>query len=208
MPRRRTTPFLYPRCEGLRWAEHPLYSRWSSLKSRCLNPDVVGYVRYGARGITLCAEWLHFPTFVAWMRAAGWVEGSKLSIDRIDNDKGYSPDNCRLATCKVQSNNMRSNRLITIDGVTRTMQEWADLHGVPYQRLAKRVYKGLPLEMACTTPGDLRTGKLLTLKGRTQNVMDWSKELGLKYMTIYSRVLKGLSDEACLSTTVRGRKSC
>ena len=85
-----------------------LYNIWSGMKERCYNHSAINYKNYGGRGITICTEWLHdFKAFRDWALSHGYQEG--LSIDRIDNDKGYSPDNCRWATAKEQRHNRRDS---------------------------------------------------------------------------------------------------
>ena len=87
-------------------SNHQLYHTWSSMKQRCTNPKVPEFNAYGGRGIKVCDEWTHdFKAFYDWAMANGY--DPKLSIDRIDNDKGYSPDNCRWATMEQQIANRR-----------------------------------------------------------------------------------------------------
>ena len=86
-----------------------LYRIWRAMKTRCYNLNAQNYKDYGGRGITICPEWLHdFVAFRDWALSHGYRDD--LSIDRIDNDKGYSPDNCRWATAKEQRANQRSNK--------------------------------------------------------------------------------------------------
>ena len=85
-----------------------LYAIWNNLKGRCLNPNDVAYDRYGGRGLAVCEEWLVFDNFYSWSVENGYSEN--LTIDRIDNDKGYSPCNCRFASKSVQSANRRKEK--------------------------------------------------------------------------------------------------
>ena len=91
-----------------------LYNVWNSMKQRCFDTATPGYKNYGARGITVCDEWRkNFAAFRDWAIANGYDENAQrgsCTLDRIDNDKGYSPDNCRWVDMKVQSNNRRSNK--------------------------------------------------------------------------------------------------
>lgn len=83
-----------------------IYRVWRDMKNRCLNPNNAGYVNYGGRGITVCAEWLEFIPFYTWATSNGYTE--TLFIDRIDNELGYNPENCRFVTRQVQQANRRS----------------------------------------------------------------------------------------------------
>ena len=103
-----------------------LYRIWDNMKSRCSNPTKGNYKEYGGRGIKVCEEWLHdFAAFRDWALANGYDDA--LTIDRIDNDKGYSPDNCRWITQAEQNRNQRTNHMVTYHGETKAIREWAQL---------------------------------------------------------------------------------
>lgn len=122
-----------------------LYRIWIGIKRRCTNENYKHYYNYGGRGITICKEWLHdYPAFKKWSLENGYTDD--LTIDRIDNDKGYSPDNCRWTTMQVQSNNTRVNRLITYNGETHTVADWGRITGIDGNLIGQRVRKGFPLE--------------------------------------------------------------
>jgi hypothetical protein len=88
--------------------ESRLYRIWCGMNSRCSSPSNKSFANYGDRGISVCSEWSDFVNFEAWALTNGYADN--LSIDRIDNDEGYAPANCRWATAKQQANNRRSNR--------------------------------------------------------------------------------------------------
>lgn len=121
------------------------YHAWSAMKQRCINPNHASYHNYGGRGIDVCERWLDFENFLADMGQP--PEGAEL--DRINNDKGYSPDNCRWTSKKQNANNRRTN--VVIDGVTLT--EAAERSGHSVQVLSWRIYKmGMSLQEAMQTP--------------------------------------------------------
>ena len=124
-----------------------LYRIWSGMLGRCERPSTESYKYYGARGITVCNEWRgSFIPFMQWALANGYTEG--LSIERIDNDKNYEPDNCKWIPLTEQGKNRRNNRNYTLDGVTKNIYEWSkDARCEVYHTtLWKRVVRqGMPL---------------------------------------------------------------
>lgn len=116
----------------------PTYAVWASMIARCTNPNNPRYGRYGGRGITVCEQWRNFETFLADM---GERPGSDLSIDRINNDLGYAPENCRWATVHEQMSNTSRTRMITYNGKTQHLAGWALELGLNYKALGKRMKK-------------------------------------------------------------------
>ena len=137
---------------------HKLYAVWASLRQRCNNPSDKSYKYYGGRGIKVCKEWdSEFTPFYEWAISNGYKDG--LSIDRINVDKDYSPDNCRWVTMKAQMNNTRRNRKYTINDETHTLSEWCDLYHTYYSLVKSRLYRGYSLIEALTiSKGEKRKG--------------------------------------------------
>ncbi len=127
-----------------------LYRVFNSMKHRTTSPKYFMFHAYGGRGIKISDVWEGNPlAFVTWALANGYREG--LSIDRIDNDGPYSPENCRWANPKTQARNTRKRREITFRGETRCMAEWAEITGIPAQNIAVRLDRcGWSIERALT----------------------------------------------------------
>ena len=121
-----------------------IYGIWRKMIARCENQKNENYRRYGARGVRVCAEWHDFTNFRDWAEKAGYTD--MLSIDRIDVNGDYEPSNCRWADAKTQSNNRRSNNLITIGIETRTFAEWCAISGVKYKTAHRRLETGHTIE--------------------------------------------------------------
>lgn len=130
-----------------------LYRIWGNMKSRCNNENFPKYKDYGARGIKVCPEWLRFGAFMEWSLQNGYAQD--LTIDRIDNYKGYEPGNCRWATTEVQGKNRRVPRnSFTAFGETKTVGDWAKdpRCRIGYKSLAHRYLKGWSAERMLTEP--------------------------------------------------------
>jgi len=126
------------------------YRTWITMLQRCLDENCKSYSRYGGRGITVCERWLLFENFFADM---GMRPSKRHSIDRIDNEKGYGPDNCRWATQKEQTRNTRRNRHLVLNGITKTLAEWEELTGISHVTITARIDRhGWDVERALTTP--------------------------------------------------------
>ena len=114
---------------GTGYSYEKLYGVWKGMRQRCYRENSKHYKDYGGRGITVCDEWRgSYLSFRGWALENGYRFG--LTIDRRDNDKGYYPDNCHWITHKQQQFNKRDNRLIVINGITKTATEWALCSGI------------------------------------------------------------------------------
>ena len=127
-----------------------LYNAWNNMRQRCLNESRPDFQWYGARGITICPEWSSFPIFMSWALENGYQDD--LTLDRINTNGPYSPDNCQWATRKVQANNRRTNRMLTMDGRTQSMKQWAEELNIDNTTIWRRLHNGWPVERALTEP--------------------------------------------------------
>ncbi len=122
----------------------PIYQLWFGMRSRCETKSNSGYYAYGARGIKVCDRWQKFENFYADMGPR--PEG--MSLDRINNDGDYCPENCRWATRKEQAQNRRNNVFLTLKGETKCMSDWAKQYSISPALLWLRLKKGMSLEKA------------------------------------------------------------
>lgn len=132
-----------------------LYRVWHSMKIRCYAENNSSYARYGGRGITICDEWLDFKNFYDWSIENGYIEDAdfgECTLDRMDNDGNYCPENCRWISMKQQQRNKRSNHLITHNGETKTIAEWAEEFQISPSVINTRLYRGWNEIKALTTP--------------------------------------------------------
>lgn len=135
-----------------------IYNTWAKMKSRCNNPNTRSYKDYGGRGILVCKEWNdNFASFYQWAITHGYDE--TLTIDRIDVNANYTPDNCRWISKSAQATNRRSNRYIEYNGERKTVTEWANDLDIPRQLLFGRLRRGW-------SPKDVLTKPLDTTKSR------------------------------------------
>jgi hypothetical protein len=180
-------------------ANSKLNKIYDSMKRKCYNQKCERYKDYGGRGITICDEWLnneHVPgtrnctkgwvAFKNWALENGYRDG--LSIDRIDNNKGYCASNCRWVSSSVQNNNKRNNLMITYKGKTQNLKQWCNELGLKYQRVRDRINKyHWTVERAFETKVNASL-RMITYKGKTMSLVDWCRELDLNIHTVESRL--------------------
>jgi hypothetical protein len=131
-------------------AKTPLYKRWALIKSRCNESNDTHRDVYFSRGIKVCDEWLVYENFRDWALNNGFQKN--LTIDRIDNSKGYLPDNCRWITAKEQGRNKRNNIIIEFNGQRLCLSAWAEKYGLNRYTLKGRIEREWGIEKALTTP--------------------------------------------------------
>lgn len=131
-------------------SKSPMYKIWSAMKRRCSSPREKHYKDYGGRGITVCDRWLGDQGFENFLADMG-KKPKGMSLDRIDNNGNYEPENCRWATIKEQNRNSRHNVWIEFRGETHIVKEWAEILGINYDALRYRL-QNWPLEKAFLTP--------------------------------------------------------
>lgn len=173
---------------------------YHDMKRRCYDTKRKRYKDYGGRGITVCDEWLDetivtvngqsgtkgWFAFKDWSLTHGYREN--LTIDRINSDKGYFPNNCRWATYKVQGNNTRRNHLLTYKGRIQTMAQWCEELGLNYRTIRTR------LNILHWTVKEAFEGKenaqlrFIEYKGKRQSMINWCRELNLNYQKVSNRL--------------------
>ena len=126
-----------------RMSKTRIWNIWNTMKERCNNPNSINYKNYGGRGIKICESWYEFTIFYNWAISNGYKDN--LTIDRINNDGDYCPENCRWVTPLTQSRNKRNNIFLTLDNQTHCLGEWAEIIGLPYGTLMTRYLKGWPV---------------------------------------------------------------
>lgn len=129
--------------------DSPEYASWESMIQRCTNPNRKEYKNYGGRGITVCEDWLSFENFY---RDMGERPGKKYSIDRKDNEKGYSKENCKWSSRQEQERNKRNSVFVEYEGETMILADVAKLNGIHAITLRNRMKTGMTLEEAINKP--------------------------------------------------------
>lgn len=125
---------------------HPLYEVWRSIKRRCYDKTNKDYAHYGARGIKMYPPWRDdYMEFYTWSLSHGYKHG--LTIDRVCNNRGYFPGNCRWVSRRAQANNRGTNTRVTIEGETHTIAQWARIKGIKDNTIIERIRRGMdPVE--------------------------------------------------------------
>ena len=164
---------------------------WRDMHRRCENKNRKSYKRYGGRGITVCEDWSGdhgFENFYEWSMSHGYSDD--LTIDRIDNDKGYSPDNCRWTDYQTQANNSSWNTWIDYNGEKHTLAEWGRICNLEPSRISSRIKNGWSIGESLGYEKHITHYKdevLYTIDGETHNIREWCRLRGLSVDTVRYR---------------------
>lgn len=121
-----------------------IYRIWSGIKRRCYDPKVSAYKWYGGKGINYCKEWESFSNFYEWAKNNGYKDN--LTIDRIDVNGNYCPENCRWIDDTEQARNRSNNKIIEYNGEKHCLSEWSEIYNINYETLLTRIRRGFPFE--------------------------------------------------------------
>jgi hypothetical protein len=166
------------------------YDAWHAMKQRCFNPRHKQYDHYGGRGITVCEEWWDFEAF---FRAMGPKPSPSHSIDRINNNDGYRPGNCRWATQHEQNLNTRQNRYLTYNGKTQTLDAWCTELGIKRGTIDSRLCMGYPIERVLSPANHrkkITIEEIRRLRERGLSGRQIAKRYGMSSSSIYERLRK------------------
>lgn len=177
-----------------------LYRKWYDMHSRCNNPHNEQYSNYGERGIRVCKEWSDYNTFKSWAIKIGYnpkIKGRNVqTLDRINVNGNYEPNNCRFVDVHIQNNNKRDNVYITKDGITKTMMEWCKELNLSYPTVNTRYRKGIR-GSDLLKPPNLSTSpkhiKKYRYKGKEYSIPQLSKLTGISGVTLRKRIRKGMN---------------
>lgn len=185
-----------------------LYKIWDNMNSRCKNPNASKYNNYGGRGIKVCDDWSNdnqygFQNFRSWSANNGYDDN--LTIDRIDSDKDYCPENCRWVTYKVQNTNKRNNKLFTMNGKSQTLVEWCEELELDYKLISNRVCrKKWSLERAVSEP--IHDNSIIVDNIKYNSLVDACEKLGKNYKVVSQRIYRyGWSVEDALTKSFRNK---
>ena len=140
-----------------RWIYHggkgtKLYETWCRMRSRCNNPKNKAYKWYGAIGVSVCKEWDDYSIFRDWALSNGYKEGLQLDKDIKGNGKLYSPETCCWVTSKENNNHRKSNVVITYNGKTMNLKQWADLYKLNRKVMSLRLRQGMSIDEVLKMP--------------------------------------------------------
>lgn len=156
-----------------------LHRIWANMKQRCANPKSKDFKYYGAKGVSVCAEWEDFETFFYWAMSHGYKDG--LTIERIDNGGDYCPNNCKWIPKHRQNSNTSRTKRYVMYGKVFTLAEICRIYGVSRSTVASRLKKGIPLEKRSNKTGGIDEYETIGIVRQTK------KNCGRKRATLKER---------------------
>ncbi len=177
----------------------PEYRAWQDAKARCHNPKCPSYANYGARGIAMCARWLH--SFASFLADVGPRPSDRHSLDRIDNDGNYEPGNCRWSTATQQLRNTRRTLWTEYEGRAVTIAELSQRFGIVGNVISHRLRAGWSVEKSISTPVGGR--RLVLVNGVARRIGDVAAEVGISTGTLSYRLDRGWTVDEALSIRPR-----
>lgn len=187
---------------GEAYRRTPEYLLWLRIKARCFYKRHKSYRNYGGRGIMMCPLWR--KSFIAFLHDVGRRLSSHHSLDRIDNDKGYFPDNVKWSTRKEQARNKRNNRVIEISGHRRCLSEWEELSGIGRVTILYRLRRGWSAEEAISKSP--KGPRLITVSGEKKRLYEWSRLSGVSAPLILHRIRLGWSNKDAVFERPRAQR--
>ena len=185
----------------------PEYRAWCKMIARCYNRNDAKYHRYGARGISVCDEWIGEGGFVRFLDCVKTKPAGKYSLGRIDNDGNYKPGNVRWETDDQQANNRSSNVLLIDNGDRLTGAQCARVHGLNATTLHHRIKQGFS---DATSSVDFRSSdhtRIVTCDGKSQSILDWSRQLSVSPRILSARKNRGWTDDDIIKIPSKKRRS-
>lgn len=181
-----------------------IYGIYKGIHSRCYNKNFKAYPRYGGRGIKMCNEWRNdFQAFHDWAMTHGYRDD--LTIDRIDNDGDYCPENCRWVSMKIQANNTRRNVIAEYNGEAHTAAEWEDLYGLKQGYVAGALRRGWSIEEILTgkIPKVESRGRLYEINGEFHTQAEWIRMSDIGEDAVYGRLHRGWDLERAITEPLK-----
>lgn len=180
-----------------------LYRVWKNMVRRCEDPKTKNYNSYGGRGIRVCEEWHDYATFRDWANSTGYDSSAargECTIDRIDVDGDYCPENCQWSDAVGQARNKRNTVYITLNGVKKTVIDWSIEYGIDPDLVRTRLRSGWNCVDALTTKSGDSKVRYITIDGVTKPLREWLDIYGTNFYTFYTRIHKGWSEVDAVTT--------
>lgn len=178
-----------------------LYHVWQDMKNRCYNKNIKHFDRYGGRGITVCEEWLRdYGKFREWAINNGYDENAnhgECTLDRINNNIGYSPENCRWVSMSIQDNNRSTNKYYEYSGESHTISDWCRKLGLNCRLVESRIERGWTFIEAITV--EKNPCRKYEHNGELHSLPEWANILNIPYNTLYCRLYRGHTFEEAIT---------